>query len=190
MSAHILFWTPGLLVAESQRQVISAKGGNHAPLRGFFCTNGWGKRNLCFSFKAKFSHRPGQQSHTVVCFVSYTVPNAAAQCSSPMQQPAAQLSFSSNHFFSSKAKAEQNWFFCKLTQLGKKARRLISISDGFGIKFHLISSPRQNVSVIFSPWQLYIKMKVNETRIKCPQEGEINLDFWQDLRGLSQNGVV
>lgn len=117
-------------------------------------------------------------------------PNTAAQCSSPMQQPAAQLSFSSNRFFSSKAKAEQNWFFCKLTQLGKKAKRLISISDGFGIKFHLISSPRQNVSVIFSPWQLYIKMKVNETRIKCPQEGEINLDFWQDLRGLSQNGVV
>lgn len=66
----------------------------------------------------------------------------------------------------------------------------IRISDGFGINLYLIFSQRQNISVIFSPQQLYIKMKVNEMRIKYPQDGEINLDFWQDLRGFLQNKVM
>lgn len=61
---------------------------------------------------------------------------------------------------------------------------LISISDGSGINFYLIFSPRQSISVIFSPQQLYIEMKVNEMRIKYPRDGEINLDFWQGLRGF------
>lgn len=86
----------------------------------------------------------------------------------PEQGLAAQLRFSSNHFFSPKAKAEQNWFFCKLAQLGKKENKLISISDGFRIKLYLIFSLRQNISVFFSPQQLYIKIKANESRIKCP----------------------
>lgn len=40
----------------------------------------------------------------------------------PQQGLAAQLEFSSNHFFSQKAKAKQNWFFCKLMQLGKREK--------------------------------------------------------------------
>lgn len=67
---------------------------------------------------------------------------------------------------------------------------LISIFDGFRINLYLIFSLRQNISVIFSPQRLYIKMKVNEMRIKYPQDGEINLDFWQDLRGFLQNKIM
>lgn len=101
----------------SQRQVISAKGGNHAPLGGFFCTNGWGKRNLCFFLKPSSPSPRAAIPHSGVFHFLHR-----AQCSSPVPQPAAQPSFSSNRFFSSKAKAEQNWFFCKLTQLRKKSK--------------------------------------------------------------------
>lgn len=67
---------------------------------------------------------------------------------------------------------------------------LISILDGFRINLCLICSLIQNILVVCSPPQLYMKIKVNEMRIKYPQGGEINLDFWQDLRGFVQNKVM
>lgn len=67
---------------------------------------------------------------------------------------------------------------------------LISILDGCRINLCLICSLIQNVLVVFSPQELYMKIKVNDMRIKYPQDGEINLDFWQDLRGFVQNKVM
>lgn len=58
-------------------------------------------------------------SHAVMVFVSYPTLKSSTF---PKQGLAAQLNFSSNHFFSQKAKAEQNWFFCKLMQLGKREK--------------------------------------------------------------------
>lgn len=74
----------------SQREVISAKGGNHAPLRGFFCTNGWGKRNLCFFLKP--SSPIAQGSDPTQRCVSFPTPcpvqqpNAAACCPAELLQ--------------------------------------------------------------------------------------------------------
>lgn len=67
---------------------------------------------------------------------------------------------------------------------------LISILDGFRINLCLICSLIQNVLVVFSPQQLHMKTQVNEMRIKYPQDREINLDFWQDLRGFVQNKLM